>query len=406
MMSHAKWPVLMAVLVAVMATSAPALAVQHLISPGDNWAELAPRIRPGDELVLLPGEHRPATFDNLHGTAEHPIIIRSLNVEHPATIRADRVGLRLRRPQHVHVRNVIITGATINGIEITDELVEPTTRLRDDPTARKKPWPAHLRIENVTIKHTGPIGRRNAMLLHGLQHISITQSTFTGWGGSAIALVGCHDVVIDECRFTGLEEFSQMDAVQIRAGSDRVRITGCIFRDPGVIGIALGGASNQDDFRVDAESSTSDAPMHEARRVRVLTNIIHGGMSAVSFANCDQCIVRNNTFIRPRRWVYLILDHDKPHLAPTSRAIFGVNLTTWQPGDLKAISYSRPDATPSGLTLEQNLWWSPDLAATRSELGEPEGIIQFAQTYTVDPKLNDQHVPTEPQAGNFGYDTP
>lgn len=44
-------------------------ADQHLVSSGQEWSRLAGVVRPGDEIVLLPGVHRPATLFGLPGGA-------------------------------------------------------------------------------------------------------------------------------------------------------------------------------------------------------------------------------------------------------------------------------------------------------------------------------------------------
>lgn len=384
---------------------------QHLVNPGDDWSQLADQLRPGDEIILMPGVHRPAVLDDLRGTHERPIIIKSLTAEHPATINAamalpgaggaggtgsagsggGRHGLLLRRTQHVIVQDLIITGATLHGIEASG--------------ARETSEPANqgpsLTLRHVTVTHVGPIGRRNGLLLRNLDRVIIEQCAFEGWGGSAVELVACNDVSIEKCSFRGLEDYSQMNAVQIRAGSERVRIEDCLMIDAGVTAVAMGGQSSSEEFRGPASAN----PRPEAARVRVTRNLVRGGHSAVAFINCDQCIARNNTIVRPQRWVYLILDNDGPQLAPSRRCTFASNLIHWQPGDLQRFSHLRDGAAANGLTLDQNLWWSADLEKARSRLGELAGSSQFPQVMDVNPQLDDRYLPTEPQAMMFGRGT-
>lgn len=375
---------------------------QHLVNPGDEWSQLAAQLRPGDEVILLPGVHRPAILEDLSGTAERPIVIRSLDTDNIAVINAaigaagaggGRHGLLLRNMKYVVIRNVIVTGASVHGIEASG----PNAQVPDADGR-----PPSLVLRNVRVERIGPIGRRNAVLLRNLDQVVIERCEFEGWGGSAIELVACNDVSIQNCSFKGLEDFSQMNAVQIRAGSQRVQVTNCIMIDSGVTGIAIGGTSELTEFR----QRSDDSQRHEAGRVRVSDNLFRGGHSAVAFINCDQCSVRNNTIFRPQRWVYLVLDRKEPYLAATRRSVFASNLVRWEPGDIRQFSHLNEGVSSSGLVLEQNLWWSPDLAQRRSRMGEPAGSSQLPQVMDVDPKLDADFFPTEPLAAMFGRDTP
>jgi hypothetical protein len=303
-----------------------------------------------------------------------------------------RHGVLLRRMQHVVVQDLIITGATLHGIEASG------VRGEEGAPARQA---LSLTIRHVTVTHVGPIGRRNGVLLRDLDRVVIEQCTFEGWGGSAIELVACNDVTIEKCTFTGLEDYSQMNAVQARAGSERVNIENCVMIDAGVTAVAMGGQSAREEFRGPVAAN----PRPEASRVRMTRNLIRGGHSAVAFINCDHCIARNNTIVRPQRWVYLILDHDFPHVSPSRRCTFASNLINWHPGDLQRFSHLRDGAAASGLTLDQNLWWSADLEKARSRLGELAGSSQFPQVMDLNPLLDDRFVPTEPQAMMFGRGT-
>ena len=85
-------------------------AKQHLVRAGSNWEMLEKKLRPGDEIILMPGVHRAATLDNLRGTEARPIVIRSVDPRLGAKIRAEGYGLRLVNPRHVRVENLIIDG--------------------------------------------------------------------------------------------------------------------------------------------------------------------------------------------------------------------------------------------------------------------------------------------------------
>ncbi len=50
------------VLAVVLAGTTRVEGTQHLISPGEDVRGLSKQIRPGDEVLLLPGRHDPAVF--------------------------------------------------------------------------------------------------------------------------------------------------------------------------------------------------------------------------------------------------------------------------------------------------------------------------------------------------------
>jgi hypothetical protein len=162
--------------------------------------------------------------------------------------------LLLRNMKYVVIRDVIVTGASVHGIEAFGTNVQV-------PEANGRP--PSLVLRNVRVERIGPIGRRNAVLLRYLDQVVIERCEFEGWGGSAIELVACNDVNIQNCSFKGLEDFSQMNAVQIRAGSQRVQVTNCILIDSGVTGVAIGGTSELTEFR----QRPDDGQRHEAGRV-------------------------------------------------------------------------------------------------------------------------------------------
>jgi hypothetical protein len=135
--------------VSILLVAAPAHATQHLISPGRNWESLDGRVRPGDHVLLMPGTHRSASFEKLRGTKERPIIIRALDPKRKTMIRADRIGLRLRQPQHVVIQDISIEGATINGITLTDE----------DRKGRKGEPATDVTIRNVAIRRIAGTSR-------------------------------------------------------------------------------------------------------------------------------------------------------------------------------------------------------------------------------------------------------
>ena len=95
----------------------------------------------------MPGEHVGASFDKLIGTAGRPITIRGADPARPSTIIADREGIRVTVGHHVVIKDLIIIGAKVNGIQIGGgETAELDTG---------KPIRGNVVIRNVTINRSG-----------------------------------------------------------------------------------------------------------------------------------------------------------------------------------------------------------------------------------------------------------
>ena len=377
-----------------LAAAQPACAVQHLIRPGDEWQGL--RIRPGDEIILMPGRHRPAAFETLAGTAQRPITIRSADAAVPCTIQAEREGIRVRHASHLVIKDLIITGASVNGITLTASADTPT----DQPALPAE----NVLVQNVAITRTGPRGQRHAILAHRLQNLRIEACRFEGWGGSAIELVACQNVTISQSQFKGLTDHGQINGIRARAGSQDVQIEDCRFENAGAITLCMGGSSDLAEFAHDQIANASDGTLFEAARVRIDRSLIIGSQCPAAFINAGECMVRNNTIIHPRRVVLALLaEQSDSRFSPGNRNLFGRNLVMWDAGDLQTLAEVGPKVDASNFMLDANLWWSPEDEAARSKLGSLPGKQIQPQVVTVDPKLDQAHVATDPAAIEFGF---
>ena len=94
----------------------------------------------------------------------------------------------------------------MNGINIDD--------------AGDKTKPAHgILIEDCSISDIGPRGNFDALKMSGVDRFLVRRCKFSGWGGSGIDMVGCHDGKVEDCQFTGKDGFSQSNAVQMKVTS-------------------------------------------------------------------------------------------------------------------------------------------------------------------------------------------
>jgi hypothetical protein len=369
-------------------------ATQHLVRPGSSWQRLDERIKPGDEIILMPGRHKPVTLEFAQGTPDAPIIIKGVDPNNPSVIDAERYGLRLLDPRYVRIMNVEIIGATINGLSLEGS----TTGEKEvsGPSGR-------VIIRNVSITDTGPRGQRHAILLQRLEGANIEGCTIDGWGGSGVEVVACTEVTIEDCRFTGKEDYSQVSGVRLRAGTDRATIQRCTFTNVGDQGVCIGGGSKMEEFATPPPSPADPDSCFEASRVNVLRCVFRRGRCALAFAAAEGATVRNCTIVRPSQAVISVRREQKdPRFGAAANCVFGSCIITWQPGDLKTLAHLGKDSAAEGLTLEENIWWTPNWEEVKESLGPFPGTILWDQITNLDPRLDDQLVPAADNTQSFG----
>lgn len=380
---------------ALAACAVPAHATQHLVRAGDSWSHLAQRVRPGDEIILMPGLHEPATLDHLAGNARRPIVIRSVDSANPAVIRASRYGLRLRAPQHVEIRDLTITGAKINGILIQAD-GPPGRPLSDGAVA------GHVMLRNITVERTGPRGLRDAIVLKALSSVRIEQCTIEGWAGMGLEIVACQKVFINHCSFKGRDDHSQAGGIRVRAGSDGIRIGDCSFEEAGLSAICLGAVSDLDEFSPALPEQPDVGSLYEASHIWIENCTFLHQDQPLTLVHCNQVRIQNNSFVRPHGSVIsLPVGHTDPGFGQVRDTRVLANMIVWDPGDLERLVQSESAEEP-GLWIDENLWWSRKISDEWAELGPLPGNKVGRQLTDVDPRLDETLRPTRPGMGIYG----
>lgn len=381
-------------------TVAPAMATQHLVRPGTDWSLLAARLQPGDEILLMPGEHMPAHLHGLAGTAEQPIVIRGLDPENPPTIRGGSFGLRLGKPAHVRIEHLIVRGASIHGIAIDGVAAPPPAFRGTEPEAT-----GGIVLNAVQVLETGPRGPRHAILLRRIDDVRATGCRIEAWAGSAIEIVGCRDVRIEGLEARGRSGFEQESGVRIHGGSRSVLISGARIHDAGLQAICVGGATTDRDRAVPIDPEAEAGSAWEAESVRVERSLLVGGLCSIALLHARSVVLEHLTLLDPAEALLSLRpgQRDDPRFGLVERVRFDGGLASWKPGTIRWLLHCPPGTPLSGIELGENLWWCPGFAGPDSGLGPWPGTVALPQVTGLDPRLDAEGLPQAPEARIFGH---
>jgi hypothetical protein len=408
--------------VALGLSAASAHATTHLVSPGHTWPAATKNLRPGDEILLLPGEHRPAVLQSVHGERELPIIVRSADMKNPSVIKGGHIGLQLSNCRNVIVRNVVIAESTLCGMQldarlgdVVDELsgaVKPEASLAvehmTETGSAESPetQPGSILVEGVMFRKIGPKGARHGVSMLRQKGVRVVNCTFEGWGGAAVEVVASRDVAVQECVLSGTAECTQFDGIQVRAGSEDVRIEANSFQNAGVHAVRIGGQSKLDEFSPPLPETTDTVEMgtiFESSRVTVMHNIIVGSDCAVALSHARRCQVRNNTIVTPREMVFAAArEQEDPRFSDLDSCLILGNLVTWEAGTVSGLFLSTLPLRRQQLALDVNLWWTEDCNERHGPMTKFAVEDHAEQLWETDPRLDDRFRPRQDDAQLYG----
>lgn len=355
-------------------------------SPAAPYATLAfaaGLATPGTSIVLLPGTYPGGTFlSNLAGTAAAPIWIGGAPGQPRPVIQGGSEGLHLVKPRYVIVQNLEVHSATANGINA------------DDGAEYANPDAARFLIfRNLWVHDIGGSGNQDGLKLSGVNDFLVLDSSFARCGGnnggSGVDMVGCHRGLIARSIFTDLSA----NAVQAKGGSDDVEVRWCRITEAGQRAVNMGGSTGFEFFRPPLSTTQ---PNFEARNIRVVSNVIVGGQSALAFVGCVDCLASGNTIITPHNWILRILQETSTtppyEFLPSSGGRVVNNLVYFDRSDLSTYVNIGANTAPTTFTFDHNLWYAYDNPAASAP------SLPVAQTNAVigiDPQLFD------PATGNY-----
>lgn len=341
---------------------------------------------PGTAIRVHTGTYSGDSYiDGLTGTEAAPIWIGGAPGETRPILAGGGQALHLVQARWVIVHDLEIQGQTANGINA------------DDGGDRENSEASHsLIFRNLSIHDVGSGGNQDCLKLSGVNAYFVLDSEFArcggGSSGSAIDHVGCHDGLIARNVFSDL---SGGNAVQCKGGSRNIEIRWNLIQNGGQRAINLGGSTGFEFFRPPLSTSEANA---EAQDIRVIANVIQGGVAALGFVGCVDCLAANNTLIDPENWILRILQETTTSgqnaFLPAQNGRFINNLVYFSRGELSTTVNVGPNTDSATFVFRNNLWYAHDDPSRSSptDLPAPETDAIYGE----DPELR------APSAGDFG----
>ncbi|AMV37936.1 right-handed parallel beta-helix repeat-containing protein [Planctomyces sp. SH-PL62] len=299
--------------------------------------------KPGTTIRIAPGRYAGGlSLHDLHGREGAPIVIRGADPKRPPVFQGKSFGFHVSKASHVELRDLVVAGSTDNGINIDDggKLESPSH---------------HIVLQGLTVRDIGPGGNHDGIKLSGLADFRVEGCTLERWGGggSGIDMVGCRKGEIVDCTFRhGDEEGSS--GVQAKGGTRDVAIRRCRFENAGERAVNLGGSTDLPYFRPRPQG-------FEAKDLLVENCVFIGSSSPIAFVGVDGAVVRRNTFHRPRRWVFRILQETRePGFVPSRKGRFVDNLIVYRTDELRAPVNVGGGTAPETFTISGNAWYALD----------------------------------------------
>lgn len=269
------------------------------------------------------------------------LTIEGTDPKSPPEFKGSSGGWFISRCPGLTLRNIIVRGATANGLNIDDG-------------GKGDSVTEGISIDNVQVFEIGPRGNCDGIKCSGLDRLSIRNCHMEGWGGQGIDLVGCHKVEITGCRFAGRDGFTASAGVQIKGGSTDVIVEKCHFVNAGERPLNAGGSTGADFFR------PRDAK-YEAARLMMRNNTIEGSLCAAAFVGVDGAEFSDNTILFPTKWVFRILqENTSPGFAPCRNVKIQNNRIVFRRSQVQTEVNVGGNTEPESFEFNGNTWFAED----------------------------------------------
>lgn len=341
--------------------------------------EIVDKIKPGTQVLLLPGEYEGGLyFKDIKGEPAKPIIIGAADPCNPPVIRGGGECLHFSSPAYLELRNLVLEGARYNGLNIDD-------------SGNFELAAHHIKLIGLKVRNIGPIGNCDGIKLSGVRNFEIYSCVIERWGdgGQGIDMVGCHNGLIKECYLQ--YEDDKGYGIQAKGGSSYITIRSCKFEHAGARAVQIGGSTDLQFFRPPLKRGEAHS---EAAHITVEGSIFIGSIAAIAFTGADGAIVRFNTIYWPKRWAFRILQETRVEgFVPCRNVLITNNLIAfyshdWYEGGINI----GPGTAPHTFKFARNWWYCidcPPNSIPALPLIEEEGV------YGIDPQFID------PENGNL-----
>jgi hypothetical protein len=346
-----------------------AKAAEVLVSTREELVQALRQAQAGTTIRVASGTYQGGLYQaHLRGAKDAPIVIAGANAADPPVIEGGGNGIHLSSPTYVELRDLVITGATGNGLNIDDAGAITT--------------PAHnVILHNVVVRDIGPTGNRDAIKLSGVKDFRIDGCTVQRWAGSAIDMVGCHNGTVIACTFRD-GNGDAANGVQAKGGSTEIAVRRCRFQNAGGRAVNVGGSTGLAYFRPPNAS-------FEARNITVEDCEFIGGLAAIAFVGVDGALVQHNTIYRPRRWPVRILQENvEPPFVPCRNGRFIKNVVAFRSDEVREVINIGVKTAPETFEFSGNVWYCIDRPAeTRRPVRLP--VRETEGSYGADPGFKD-----------------
>lgn len=291
---------------------------------------------PGTEILLHAGKYSPGVYlENLQGTNIAPIRIRGESPDQPAVFSGGGEALHLTDPRYVILENILVEGASTNGINVDDG------GSYDTPAE-------YVILRNVSVRHMNASGNNDGIKLSGLDHFLLESCTVEkpGAGGSAIDMVGCHDGVLAHNRILDVET----SGVQAKGGCARLLLYANRFEHAGARAVNMGGSTGMQYFRpLNASAEASD--------ITVWANVFLDSETPIAFVGCENGLFAHNTIYLPGKWAARILQENNDAQLIQCRNNAYINNIVFIDDKVNTAVNIGPNTHSNTFVFANNLWF-------------------------------------------------
>jgi hypothetical protein len=338
-----------------------AQAETQLVRDSASLKAALPKLTAGTVLRIAPGEYS----GGLAVKDVEDLTVEAADPDKPPHFKGGSYAWHFSGCSGLKLRHLRISGQSHNGLNLDDGgRVDRPTR--------------NVALGFLNISDIGPKGNFDGIKCSGLEDVTINDCTIEGWGGQAIDLVGCHRVVISECKFTGKPSHSQAGGVQCKGGSEEVTIEKSQFFNAGQRPINAGGSTGLAYFRpVGAK--------YEARRVNIRKNVISGSLCACAFTGVDGAEFTDNTILFPEKWVFRILQETTDDgFVPCRNVLVENNAIVFRRSQVGVEVNIGAKTSPETFRFSKNQWFAED----RPDRSRPKlPSEEKGGTYGSDPRV-------------------